>query len=137
VIPTGPPPAPAPAAAPGPTAEALAAARDAAIGDVLGRYKTALESRNLEALRRLWPGLTASAQEALRIEFQRASRISVDIVDPRITSTSDTATVTFIRRYEVLTVEGQRLQSESHATMDLRRNGASWIIERIRFDLRR
>jgi serine/threonine-protein kinase len=137
VIPTGPPPAPAPAAAPGPTAEALAAARDAAIGDVLGRYKSALESRNLEALRRLWPGLTASAQEALRIEFQRASRISVDIVDPRITSTSDTATVTFIRRYEVLTVEGQRLQSESHATMDLRRNGASWIIERIRFDLRR
>jgi hypothetical protein len=115
----------------------VAAARDAAIGDVLGRYKSALESRNLDALKRLWPGLAVPAQEALRIEFQHASRISVDIVDPRITGTNETAAVTFIRRYEVLTVEGQRLHSESRATMDLRRTGGSWVIERIHFDLRR
>ena len=129
-------PAPAPAVSPPPTAEALAAARDAAITDVLGRYVSALESRNLDALKRLWPGLTVQAQEAMRIEFQHANRISVEIVDPRITGTGDAATVTFIRRYEVFTGEGQRLRSESHATMDVRRAGGSWVIERIRFDLR-
>jgi hypothetical protein len=132
------PPAPAPTAtpAPAPTAEGLAAARDAAISDLLGRYVSALESRNLDALKRLWPGLTGQAQEAMRIEFQHANRINVQIVDPRITGTGDAATVTFIRRYEVVTGEGQQLRSESHATMDVRRAGGAWVIERIRFDRR-
>jgi hypothetical protein len=41
--------------------------------------------------------------------------------------------VNFIRRYEVLTVDGASLQSSSRATMDLRRSGSAWQIERIRF----
>ena len=126
--------APAPPVSAAPSAEALAAAREAAIGDLLTRYRSALEARNLDALKRLWPGLTVPAQEAMRIEFQHASRITVEIVDPRITGTGDTATVNFIRRYEVFTVEGEPLQSESHATMEVRLTGGSWVIERIRFD---
>ncbi len=138
VIPAAQPvPAPAAAAASGPTAEALAAARDDAITDVLARYKSALETRNLDAVKRLWPGLTMTAREAMRVEFQHANRVSVDIVDPHISGSGDTATVTFVRRYEVLTVEGQRLQSESRAVMGVRRAGTSWIIERVRFEPRR
>ena len=34
---------------------------------------------------------------------------------------------------DVVTVEGARLHSESHATMDVRRAGPSWVIDRIRF----
>lgn len=96
---------------------------------MLTRYKSALESRNLDALMRVWPG---AAQEALRKQFQDATRISVEIVDPRISGSGDNATVSFIRRYDVVTIEGQRLHSESQATMDVRRAGASWVIERIR-----
>jgi hypothetical protein len=38
-----------------------------------------------------------------------------------------------VRRYDILTVEGQRLHSESQCLMELRRNGNNWVIERIRF----
>jgi hypothetical protein len=69
----------------------------------------------------------------LRVQFRNASRIGVEVTDPRITLSGDTAIVNFIRRYEVLTVDGVSLQSSSHATMDLRRSGSSWQIERIRF----
>jgi eukaryotic-like serine/threonine-protein kinase len=118
------PPAPAQ-----PSAAELAAARDAAISDVLARYKAAVESRSLEALKRIWPGLP---EQAMRDEFRQATSISVGIVDPRITGTNDTATVTFVRHYEAVK-EGQRLQSQSNATMELRRNGNSWLIEQIKF----
>ena len=107
-----------------------AAAREAAVADVLARYESAVESRSLEAMRRIWPGLNVVA---LRNEFEHASRISVEIVDPRITVSGDTATATFVRRYDIVTVERAPLHSESHATMDLRRSGNSWVIERIRF----
>ena len=130
---TPPAPSPPPAAAPAPAAETSAAARDAALADLLTRYRSALESRNLDALRRLWPGLTGVALERVRTEFRQLTRISVEIVDPRISGSGDNATVNFIRRYDVVTVEGAPLHSESHATMDVRRAGASWVIEGIRF----
>ena len=139
VVPAPPQPlAPAPApATPAPTAEALAAARETAISDLLARYKSALEARSLDALKRVWPGMTVSAQDVMRRQFQQARRISVEIASPRITGTGDTATINFIRRYEVLSVEGEPLRSESHATMDVRWTGAAWVIEGIRFDVRR
>jgi hypothetical protein len=81
----------------------------------------------------VWPGLSGAALQALRTEFLNTSRISVEIVEPRLSLSADTGTVTFIRRYDVVTVEGQQLHSESQATMDVRRTGSSWVIERIRF----
>jgi serine/threonine-protein kinase len=129
--------APAPAAPPPqPSAEAIAAARDALITDLLGRYKAAIEGRNLEAVKRIWPGISAREQDALRDEFLRATSISVGILNPRISATADAGTVTFIRHYDVVK-EGQNLRSQSNATMEVRRSGTSWVIERIRFELRR
>jgi hypothetical protein len=129
--------APAPAAPPPqPSAEAIAAARDALITDLLGRYKTAIEGRNLEAVKRIWPGISTREQDALRDEFLRATSISVGILNPRISATADAGTVTFIRHYDVVK-EGQNLRSQSNATMEVRRSGTSWVIERIRFELRR
>jgi serine/threonine protein kinase len=120
-------------AQPAAPAQPSAAERDAAIADVLARYKAAVESRSLDALKRIWPGLP---EQAMRDEFRQATSISVGIVDPKITATNDTATVTFVRHYEVVK-EGQRLQSQSNATMELRRSGNSWVIDHIRFIPRR
>jgi serine/threonine protein kinase len=108
-----------------------AAAREAAVADVLARYVAAVESRNLDALRRLWPTLNVTA---MRDEFRQASSIQVEVVDPHISVTGDTATIKFIRKYDLVTVERTLLHSESHATMDLRRAGSSWVIDRIRFE---
>jgi serine/threonine-protein kinase len=103
------------------------------VNDVLERYKGALEARSLEDLKRLWPSLGGPPQERIRDEFRHASQISVEIADPHVQVSGATATATFLRRYNILTVEGQRLHSESQCVMELRRNGNNWVIERIRF----
>jgi hypothetical protein len=109
----------APAAPAPPTAEALAAARDVAIGDLLLRYKSAIEGRNFDALKRLWPGLAGIEQERLRDELRRATSISVGIVDPQIVAKGDAATVTFVRHYEVV-IDGRPQKADTNATMEVK-----------------
>ena len=129
--------APTPAAPPSqPSPEAIAATRDTAITDLVGRYKAAIEGKNLDAVKRIWPGISAKEEAALRDQFRQASNISVGILNPRISANSDSGTVTFVRHYEV-TMDGKLLQSQSNATMDVKRSGTTWIIDRIRFELRR
>jgi hypothetical protein len=107
-----------------------------AIRDLLARYESALESRSLDALRRLWPGLAGAQQTAISNEFRHASRIDVEIRDPRISVSGATGTVTFTRRYEMQTVEGQRLRTDTRTTMMVRRDGNVWLIEDVRFEPR-
>jgi len=104
------------------------------INEVLDRYKAALESRSLESLRRLWPSLGGAQESAIRQEFQNASRIDVEIVNPQISISGNTATVSFIRRYQLQTVDRQRQRAETRTTMNLHRNGSTWIIDQIRFE---
>jgi hypothetical protein len=44
-----------------------------------------------------------------------------------------TATVTFLRRYEVLTDDRQLQRADRNTTMTLIRPDGSWVIEQIRF----
>jgi hypothetical protein len=138
-VPASPPVATAPpAAAPiVPSAPAVdpssAAAADERINDLIGRYKEALESKNLDQLKRLWPSLTGGAESAIRQEFRQATRITVDISDPHISVSGGAGKVSFVRKYSLVTVEGQRLQSTSTAVMDVRRAGNAWVIDAIRF----
>ena len=130
--------APAPAAPPPqPSAEALAAARDAAITDLLGRYKAAIEGRNLDAVKRIWPGISTREQDALRDEFRRATQHQRRHRQYRESPPRPTRVRS---RSSVTTKSWPRdriCRSQSNATMEVRRSGASWIIERIRFELRR
>src|SRR5262249_5636422 len=102
--PASPPPEPAAAATPDP---------QVAIADPLSRYRPALEARSLASLKRLWPSLGGAQQDAIKDDFDHASRIDVQIVDPQITASGGTGTVSFIRRYEQVTVDGQKLRSQS------------------------
>ena len=126
------PAAPAPVAAaedsppPGPAAEE-------AIGQLLVRYKAALEGKDLEALKKIWPGLPESSANAIRNDFQNATRLAVDVQDARIVASGATGTVTFRRRYELQTHDGQRLRTETQTTMAVRRVAGSWVIESVRF----
>jgi hypothetical protein len=130
VAPAAPDPvAPAPSAAPaaqGPSAEER-------ITELLGHYKDALEARSLDQLKRWWPSLSGTAEAAIRQEFQHASRIAVAMDDIHIAVNGDTGTVTFLRRYSLVTVEGQRLQHTTRATMDVRRAAGGWVIGALRF----
>jgi tetratricopeptide (TPR) repeat protein len=134
-LPAGPapvaPPVPKTASPPPPAAPPPA---EAAISDLLARYEAALESRSLASLKQLWPSLGGSQETAIRNEFGHASRIDVEIRAPRIEVTGDTATATFLRRYELVTTDGQRLNSQSMTTMSLRKSAGTWEIAQVRFD---
>ena len=58
------------------------------------------------------------------------------ITDRQISVAGNAGRVSFVRTYSILTVEGQRLQSTSHAMMDVHRAGNNWVIDAIRFSPR-
>jgi hypothetical protein len=132
-----PPPAPAPKQAEAPITAAEGASSPPAengVRELLKRYEQALESRSLEAIRRVWPALSGAQEDALRREFQQTRRIEVDIDDPSISLAGSTGTVTFVRRYHLTTVDGQRLDRNSRTTMSVRRAGSDWVIDRVHFE---
>ena len=104
------------------------------VRDLVRRYEQALEARSVEALKRLWPSLQGGQEAALRQEFSHARRIDVEIANPEITLSGNAATVTFLRRYQLSTVDGQRLLTSSRTTLNARRAGTDWLIERVRFE---
>jgi serine/threonine-protein kinase len=130
-----PPPAAPPAAvqAPSPLPPPAPSA-DVEVREVLARYEAALEARSLDSIRKLWPGLSGAQLDALRTEFLHASRIEVDIGEPRIEVKGPAATVTFVRNYELLTTDGQRLQTRTRTEMTLRRLDGTWVVQQIRFE---
>jgi serine/threonine-protein kinase len=104
------------------------------VRELVRRYEQALEGRNLAALKRIWPSLSGEQESALRREFMQARRVDVDIENVEVSVSGPTAIVTFIRRYQLTTVDGQRPLTNSRTTMNARRAGNEWLIERIRFE---
>jgi serine/threonine-protein kinase len=121
-----------PAAPPAAAAEPPALSAERA-NELLNRYKAALESKNLEQLKRIWPSMSASAESAMRQEFEHAARIGVEISSPQVSASGPTGHITFVRNYSLVTVEGQRLQNTTRAVMDVHRAGDAWLIDAIRF----
>ena len=105
-----------------------------AIRELVRRYAQALEARSIDALKRAWPGLQGAQEEAVRKEFMHARRIEVDVDDTKVSVSGSTGTVSFIRRYHLSTVDGQRLDTNSRTTMSVRRAGNEWVIDRVRFE---
>jgi len=104
------------------------------VRDLVRRYEQALESRSIDALKRIWPSLQGTQETAVRQEFTQTRRIDVDIDGVEVSVSGATAIVTFIRRYQLTTVDGQRPLINSRTTMNARRVGAEWLIERVRFE---
>ena len=122
-------PAPDPAVA----AAAANAAAESAIRDLLSKYELALESRSMEALKRIWPTLGGNQQALIRAEFEHARRIDVELVDPHISVSGASATVTLTRHYELLPAGGPVQRADTPTTMTLRRTNAGWVIDQLRF----
>ena len=103
--------------------------------ELVRRYEQALESRSIDALKRIWPTLQGAQETlAVRQEFMHSRRIDVDIENVEVTVSGATAIVTFIRRYQLTTVDGQRPLTNSRTTINARRAGSEWQIERVRFE---
>jgi serine/threonine-protein kinase len=113
-------------------AEEPAPPQEGLVREAVNRYVAALEARSIEDLKRIWPAMTAAQQRAMHSEFANARTIRVGLVEPQIQIAADTAKVTALRRYELLTSDGRRLQTDTRTTILLRRSGGSWLIEDIR-----
>jgi hypothetical protein len=122
-------PGPVPPAAPAPPPS------QQAIRDLVQQYIAALEGRNLTALMRIWPSLGGAQERALRTEFQNARSLSVQLTDQRIEVNGESATMTAIREYILVTGDGQRLSTTTRTTFTFRRNGTGWIIANIAYQL--
>jgi serine/threonine protein kinase len=136
--PAAPPPAIPPAVRTPPSSSSVPAdsskALEEGVRELIRRYEQALEARSIEALKRLWPSLQGAQEEAIRQEFMHARRIDVEISNIDIAGSGTTATATFLRRYQLSTVDNQRLLTNSRTTLNARRNGGDWVIERVRFE---
>ena len=125
-----------PPAAANPPAAAPAAAAQDRIAALLDQYRQALEDKNMEELKHIWPSLGGNAEAAIRQEFSHAASISVSIQNAQITVSGTSAQVRFVRNYSLMTVDGQHLQSTTHAVIDARKTGTNWVIGAIRFSER-
>ena len=126
-----------PAAAPSPhtgspTSEAaLTPEAEDDIKGVIAQYVSGLQSRNLPALKRVWPSLSGQQEKALRTEFSNARTVQALFHDPRISVNDGTTTVTGTRTYALETQDGQQLFTTTRTTITMRRVGDEWVIERM------
>jgi hypothetical protein len=129
---------PAAAATPPPAAPAPARAEEtpeAAIQGVLARYRSALEARDIGALKRVWPALSGRQEDAIANEFQHARAIAASLDGVEIRTTGNGATVTCRRNYAVTTGDGQTLKTTTTMIMTLARRDGGWNIETIRHEV--
>ena len=63
------------------------------IRELVRQYAQALESRSIEAVKRVWPSLQGAEEEAMRREFLNTDRIDVDVGDINITVSGSSGTV--------------------------------------------
>jgi len=109
----------------------------AGINETLNRYKGALEARDVDALRRIWPGLGGRQEAALRSEFENARTITVNLQGISSAVTNGSATVTCRRDYVVTTVDGRTLRSSARMVVTMNRHNGSWVIDNIRYEAER
>jgi hypothetical protein len=125
-----PPPATPPPPAPGldPTA---------GLAETMARYKSALESRDIGALKQIWPALAGRQESAIRNEFDNARSIAVDLQNVSPVVTNNMAIVTCRRDYSVTTTDGRTLKTATRMTVTLTRRNGSWLIDNIRHEAER
>ena len=124
-----------PPSAPAPATAAPIENATVAVQETLGRYKAALEARNINALKQVWPGLSGRQEMATRSEFDNARSIAVALSNVSVQlGGAGTATVTCRRGYVVTTLDNRTLQSTTRMIVTMQRHNNSWVIDAIRHE---
>ena len=98
---------------------------------MVAQYVAGLDARSMAALKRVWPTLSGAQERAIQAEFANARSVQARFNDPRIEMNGDSATVTGVREYRLVTQDGQQLSTVTRTTLTMRRSGDAWQIERI------
>jgi hypothetical protein len=113
------PPAPAP-----PTAGEVA--------PVLEAYARAIESRDVSAIRRVYPGLTSEQQRGFEQFFEAARKIDVSFRVASVEGTATSADVRVTGRYEYEGSAGRTERQPVSFAATLRRDGGAWRLVAVR-----
>jgi serine/threonine-protein kinase len=114
-----PPPAPAP-----PTA--------ADVASVFEAYARAIESRDVSAIRRVYPGLTSEQQRGFEQFFESARKINVTFRVASVDGTPSTADVRVTGRYEYENSAGRSERTPVGFAAALRKDGSAWRLVAVR-----
>jgi hypothetical protein len=113
------PPAPAPATA-------------ADLAPVFDAYARAIESRDLAAIRRVYPGLTSEQERGFEQFFQAARKINVTFRVANVESTAAAADARLSGTYEYESSSGKTERQPVSFAASLRREGGEWRLVSLR-----
>jgi eukaryotic-like serine/threonine-protein kinase len=114
---SSPPPAPAPT--PPTTAD---------IAPSVQAYARAIESKDIGAVRRAYPGLTSAQQSQLETFFQASRSIDAKLRISSLDPSANSAEARVVGSYEYVTSEGRTESRPVNFAMSLRRDGAGWRV---------
>jgi serine/threonine-protein kinase len=96
------------------------------VAPVIESYARAIESRDVSAIRRVYPGLTSDQQRGFEQFFQSARKIDVTFRVTSVEGTASTADVRVSGRYEYESSSGRIERQPVSFAATLRREGAGW-----------
>jgi tetratricopeptide (TPR) repeat protein len=132
------PPKPAPTAAvPQPAAEAheSAEAIQKAIYGVPEQYKAAMEGKNVDLLKSLWPALTPQQEQAYRNQWAYTRSLRMVANNSKIEQIQGDSAVLSVQFHNEQEINnGTRRKWDQKATFRLARKGRAWFIESLSFE---
>lgn len=113
------------------------ATADQGVRAALGAYAAAYEQRDIAALRRVFPSLSAEQASALARTFANATsyRLQVAALDIQITGASALATCTIT--HELVPRVGSPSRNVANTRFQLKLGGDGWVIDRVEASARR
>jgi len=111
----------------------VAAAPTAAdIAPVVEAYARAIESRDIGAIRRVYPGLTSGQQQGFEQFFQAARSINVTFRVASVEGSGGSADARLVGSYEYVTTEGKAERQPVSFSATLRHEGNGWRLVSVR-----
>ena len=102
------------------------------IAPAVEAYARAIESRNISAIRSIYPGLTSDQQRDFEQLFQAAPSINVTLRVANVASSGASANAQFIGNYEYVTAEGRKERQPVNFAATLRHDGHVWRLVSVR-----
>jgi hypothetical protein len=113
-------------------ASAPAAPSAADIGPTVQAYARAIESRDIGAIRRVYPGLTSNQQQRFEQFFQAARSINVTFTVTNVELSGASADARLGGTYEYVTTAGKAERQAVSFAATLRHDGNAWRLVSVR-----
>lgn len=125
-------PVPSPPRDSSPPVSAPAPATAADISPAVQAYARAIESEDIGAIRRIYPGLTGDQQRGFEQFFQSARNINVTFNVANVDGTPTTADARLVGSYEYINSAGKPERQAVSFAASLRKEGSAWRLVAVR-----